>query len=1041
MPPKMTPAAIRQMIATEVAGAVADEVSRAVSEAIPEIITAIREQLETVIDERVMAAIGATQQHHQRGFSYKEFSACSPPLFQGSTDPITCMRWVSDVEGAFLTIISSAKDWWTTWTKAMTNPEISEMPWEDFVTRFRTQYVPQVEMDRLAREFLTMEQTTESIPELNRKFNEMALFCPQYAADEGMKMARYTQMLRTDIREFVVAYPRTSLAELMDAARRREMEVEMQVQKRKAAQALIPASAGSKKGKTSDRHTELGSGGRGPLAGTEKTKPIMCYKCGQLGHLRQECSLLMTVCFQCGQPGHKRAECPQLRTTGGCGTPNTPIAAVPLRMTDGRTAPTGPPPTSHGRVYQLTADETPTSPSSMEEAEFAEERTKDHDTNSSQLRRSDRGGFTLRYIMMVTSHFFASVALSVRGWVGAWPGLVDGYNYSAFTRQSTIQAKVTHVQQITRNRPSLTSEHATLFLMNALSLPKSISMLPSPTPLHTTNIKTNQPPISPKLKSPRQPVVKRGGNNHNNDMTSSSDKLLLPLPTKSTTPKSAISIKKSKKCTTTGDHDHRLHNSVDNTTSTNPNSLAAKYSSAAIVDSTGSIAAARREHVPVMQVQRKMRIAHCGRSKSAKYDSCSKLTSYNFDPNSLTPAIVREEKRCSFITPNSAVGTINSLPDQDDIHHRPYSPPPLLTLTMKTQSRLTHPNLPNREGGGIDRSRDITRLQEFYRLYREKNNVDKLREEEMELRESGIFSGNFQELERKIVKTKRVFATLKVLGTVLEQLAKEVSPEEAEGLIPQDLKRVIESDAAMTEDLIAYNIIPLDAPAVTNVITSFPEKGNVSNQRENIVNVLSNEQSRLGTPDEHEPKLDETAVERVFLKSLDNYIKWCNYLSLPLMWSKKLITIEMGKLLILHGEIMMISMSTSGALDIVVIYNYVNFGNLQVCSGPGFLPVNPSTMSKHYLFRTYRMSSKQCNWFQLKSSFLRFTMIFTILVRVSVKTGTTGASYEFRKMVHKQWNIQLLHSCTKKVVTFKPGLQMTQTQMFWKPNTMENISL
>ncbi|KAI3712641.1 hypothetical protein L1987_71201 [Smallanthus sonchifolius] len=35
-----------------------------------------------------------------------------------------------------------------------------------------------------------------------------------------------------------------------------------------------------------------------------------------------------------------------------------------------------------------------------------------------------------------------------------------------------------------------------------------------------------------------------------------------------------------------------------------------------------------------------MRIAHYGRSKSAKYDS-------------YTPALVREEKRCSFITPNS----------------------------------------------------------------------------------------------------------------------------------------------------------------------------------------------------------------------------------------------------------------------------------------------------------------------------------------------------------------------------------------------------
>lgn len=33
----------------------------------------------------------------------------------------------------------------------------------------------------------------------------------------------------------------------------------------------------------------------------------------------------------------------------------------------------------------------------------------------------------------------------------------------------------------------------------------------------------------------------------------------------------------------------------------------------------------------------------------------------------------------------------------------------------------------------------------------------------------------------------------------------------------------MESDAAMTEDLIAYNIIPLDAPNITNSIVSLPE--------------------------------------------------------------------------------------------------------------------------------------------------------------------------------------------------------------------------
>ncbi|XP_048235434.1 callose synthase 9 isoform X1 [Ricinus communis] len=226
--------------------------------------------------------------------------------------------------------------------------------------------------------------------------------------------------------------------------------------------------------------------------------------------------------------------------------------------------------------------------------------------------------------------------------------------------------------------------------------------------------------------------------------------------------------------------------------------------------------------------------------------------------------------------------------------------------------------LAKRDGGTIDRSQDIARLQEFYKLYRENNNVDKLREEEMKLRESGTFSGNLGELERKTVKRKRVFATLKVIGSVLEQLTKD---------IPEELKRVIESDAAMTEDLIAYNIIPLDAPTITNAIVAFPEvqaavsalkyfpglpklpadfsipaarhadmldflhymfgfqKDNVSNQREHVVHLLANEQSRLRIPDETEPKLDEAAVQRVFIKSLENYTKWCSYLNIQPVWS------------------------------------------------------------------------------------------------------------------------------------------------------------
>ncbi|CAA7410669.1 unnamed protein product [Spirodela intermedia] len=234
--------------------------------------------------------------------------------------------------------------------------------------------------------------------------------------------------------------------------------------------------------------------------------------------------------------------------------------------------------------------------------------------------------------------------------------------------------------------------------------------------------------------------------------------------------------------------------------------------------------------------------------------------------------------------------------------------------------------LAKRDGGIIDRSRDIARLQEFYKQYREKHKVDELREEEMKMRESAVFSGNLGELERKTIRRKKIFTTLKVLGTVVEELTKEISPEEAKGLITEEMKRVMESDAAMSEDVVAYNIIPLDAPSTTNAIASLREvrgaisslkfhrglpklpsefyvsstrsadmldflryvfgfqEDNVSNQREHIVHLLANEQSRLGIPSGDDPKLDEAAVQNVFMKALDNYNKWCIYLPLHPVW-------------------------------------------------------------------------------------------------------------------------------------------------------------
>ncbi|MCI23466.1 DNA-3-methyladenine glycosylase, partial [Trifolium medium] len=74
------------------------------------------------------------------------------------------------------------------------------------------------------------------------------------------------------------------------------------------------------------------------------------------------------------------------------------------------------------------------------------------------------------------------------------------------------------------------------------------------------------------------------------------------------------------------------------------------YSSSLITNSPGSIAAGRREQMALQQAQRKMKIAHYGRSKSAKFERV-----FPIDPSNVldSKTNTEEEKRCSFITANS----------------------------------------------------------------------------------------------------------------------------------------------------------------------------------------------------------------------------------------------------------------------------------------------------------------------------------------------------------------------------------------------------
>ncbi|KAI8543872.1 hypothetical protein RHMOL_Rhmol08G0252700 [Rhododendron molle] len=204
--------------------------------------------------------------------------------------------------------------------------------------------------------------------------------------------------------------------------------------------------------------------------------------------------------------------------------------------------------------------------------------------------------------------------------------------------------------------------------------------------------------------------------------------------------------------------------------------------------------------------------------------------------------------------------------------------------------------LAKRDGAKIDRNRDVERLWEFYQLYKRRHRVDDMQREEQKLWESGPSRANLGELELRTSEMRKVLATLRALVEVMEALSKDAAPDGVGRLIVEEVRKIKKSDAPLAGELTPYNIVPLEAPSLTNAIGFFPEvRGAISALRysENFRFPAGFELPALRDVDMFDllefvfgfQKIDEKAITEVFLKVLDNYIKWCKYLRMRLVWN------------------------------------------------------------------------------------------------------------------------------------------------------------
>ncbi|KAE9461505.1 hypothetical protein C3L33_06585, partial [Rhododendron williamsianum] len=78
-------------------------------------------------------------------------------------------------------------------------------------------------------------------------------------------------------------------------------------------------------------------------------------------------------------------------------------------------------------------------------------------------------------------------------------------------------------------------------------------------------------------------------------------------------------------------------------------------------------------------------------------------------------------------------------------------------------------------------------------------------------------------LELRSSEMKKVFATWRALVEVMEALSKDAAPDGVGRLIVEEVRKIKKSDAPLAGELTPYNIVPLEAPSLTNAIGFFPE--------------------------------------------------------------------------------------------------------------------------------------------------------------------------------------------------------------------------
>ena len=272
-----------------------------------------------------------------KGCNYGVFSRCKPPTFDGNGDVAAAQRWIREmnavlnisecredqkVKFAAHSLVDTALVWWDNIVVANGTRAIARMTWSEMRRLVAEEYCPERELDKMEREFLSLEAGNMTHQEYTSKFNEMARLVPELVTPESKRIKRYIQGLPLDIRRNMVTAKPGTFRSAVDLSGRLydhrgpvavggqknigngdnlwDDDHQMVVKKARVDAKQLVAQG-------FDEQEGCGKCGR-KHRGECRAGQDGCYRCGKGGHISSNCPE-MKRCFNCGEKGHKAQDC------------------------------------------------------------------------------------------------------------------------------------------------------------------------------------------------------------------------------------------------------------------------------------------------------------------------------------------------------------------------------------------------------------------------------------------------------------------------------------------------------------------------------------------------------------------------------------------------------------------------------------------------------------------------------------------------------------------------------------------------------------